>query len=305
MSDSGQQPQDVRSLFTRWRSGDAEAGVIMAQRFSDWYYALTVVRLGDSKARAPLERACQTFAQRIMEVTNAEDLIDFAHHIVREELQGAGNRVRGGDYPSAVTDGRSPTELLRQAADGLPAAQVRLLHQTYTAPPRQEKGMPLAALQARRALKVWLRENARVRFAAIPAQLDPDRAPVPLFESAHLASQNEETAFEQWMLTDLELCKDLIEFSAFAHALRGGALAEAAQRPDSVPPRTSTPTPPPAATPAPTSSDRMGGPSISVPTPPPAPRDLPATGGGSKLPLIIGGVVLVGVILAVIFKLAT
>ena len=39
--------QDVKAQFKRWRSGDADAGVSMAQRFSDWYYAITVMRLGD------------------------------------------------------------------------------------------------------------------------------------------------------------------------------------------------------------------------------------------------------------------
>ena len=33
----------VQQLFKKWRSGDAESGQSMAQRFSDWYYAIAAV----------------------------------------------------------------------------------------------------------------------------------------------------------------------------------------------------------------------------------------------------------------------
>ena len=52
-------------LFKQWRSGDAEAGKAMAQRFSDWYYAITTARLGDENGRGPLERSCVSFQQGI------------------------------------------------------------------------------------------------------------------------------------------------------------------------------------------------------------------------------------------------
>jgi hypothetical protein len=58
-----------------------------------------------------------------------------------------------------------------------------------------------------------------------------------------MTSANEEAAFERWMLTDLDLCKDLAEFAAFALALRGGALKGAAR--PSIAPKPRAPNPKP------------------------------------------------------------
>lgn len=221
--------QDVKALFKRWRSGDAEAGVSMAQRFSDWYYAITVMRLGDQHARAPLERACQTFAQRIMDITNADELIDFAHHIVLEEVRQAGGSAMGSDAPNAMTGGELPSALLAKAASGLQRGQVDILHRTYTDKSLLGADQPVATLNARHALKVWLNKNAEVPFSVLPEAPALDQAPLPLYEAARLQSDDEIHAFEQWLLTDIDLCKDIAEFSAFAHAIRSGALK--AERP--------------------------------------------------------------------------
>ena len=41
----------TQQLFNQWRGGDGQAGQAMAQRFSDWYYAVTTCRLGEVTGR--------------------------------------------------------------------------------------------------------------------------------------------------------------------------------------------------------------------------------------------------------------
>lgn len=87
-----------------------------------------------------------------------------------------------------------------------------------------------------------------------------------------MSSVAEETAFEQWMLSEMALCKDLAEFAAFALALRGGALAGSPV--------------------APTTTSSEG--EVSL--------DIPEDTGGSRLPLLAGVVVVVVVLaLAAVF----
>jgi hypothetical protein len=218
--------QEVKALFKRWRSGDADAGVSMAQRFSDWYYAITVMRLGDQQARVPLERACQMFAQRIMDITNADELIDFAHRIVLDEVRQAGGRAQGSDSPNAMTNGQPPSALLAKARAGLPPEQIQILNQIYAGSTAagDPAPSPIEALQARHALKVWLSRNAKVPFTVLPSEPVLDHAPLPLYEGACLQSDDEERMFEHWLLRDIELCKDIAEFLAFAYTIRAGAL---------------------------------------------------------------------------------
>jgi len=270
--------QDVKVLFKQWRSGDPDAGVTMAQRFSDWYYAITVMRLGDQRARAPLEQACQIFAQRIMEVTNAEDLIDFAHRIVLDELQSAGDRSPGGDFPNGITGNQPPSQLLQTAVAQLSADHISVLHQTYA---RTQKAMdihhdmPFTVLEARHALKRALAERVGVQFSVLPDSLDLDRGPLPLYEANQLRGNDEERIFEQWLLTDIDLCKDLAEFSAFAHALRAGALKDAGSGQSAPTPVTPITPSTKASTPRPVAPD--------LPTP------KPDTGGGIPRGVLIGG----------------
>ena len=49
-----------------------------------------------------------------------------------------------------------------------------------------------------------------------------DRAPLPLYESGRMATEQEEVNFEHWMISDIDLCKDIAEFAHFSIALRGG-----------------------------------------------------------------------------------
>lgn len=223
----------VQQLFERWRRGDAEAGRLMAQRFSDWYYAISAVRLGDRKGRGPLDRSCKAFAEGVVAVTRAGDIVEWAYGLVQQEVANAGGHISGGDIPNAVTRNRSPSKLLRQVRGDLDGDQLRLLHLVYSgrgAPDEvarlaeSQGGMPLAALRARYTLKRLLKQNADVPFQETPIEIDFDRCPLPLYEANALASADEVMAMEKWLLSDSVVCRDVAEFATFAVALRGGAL---------------------------------------------------------------------------------
>lgn len=223
-----------QQLFKQWRGGDATSGQAMAQRFSDWYYAVTACRLGDQHGRTPLQRACTRFQQGIVSVSNPADLADWAHTILSEELRMAGGRIPGGDFANQLTGGKLPSEILARARQALPASQVRLLAHAYDARYPYERvakeaealgGMPFAVLDARYALKRWLRTEGRVPFAEVPEKPNLDYAPLPLYEAGRMSNANEENGFEKWMLQNMPLCKDIAEFGVFALSLRNGAFA--------------------------------------------------------------------------------
>ena len=223
----------THQLYKQWRGGDAEAGNAMAQRFSNWYYAITTARLGDEKAKVPLERARVTFQQDIVNVTKSSQLIEWAHDIVAKEVDAAGRRNTGGDFPNAYTKNQSPTTLIRTAAAKLDAAQIELLQKAYSVSANADTianlaaksgGFPGAVYRARHALRQALHSEAGIDFTTT---LDPenlDWAPLPLYEAGKLASPAEERAFERWMLQDPTVAREIVEFAAFAHALRAGAL---------------------------------------------------------------------------------
>ena len=222
----------VQQLFKRWRGGDADAGTAMAQKFTDWYYAITAVRLGDQLGREPLQRACGVFAEGIVGVASAGELVDWAHTLINKELEQVGGRTQGGDFPNALTANQSPSALLKQARRELTAEQAEVLDAAYggkvelealIAVAEKQSGWPDAVLDARYALKRVLRETARINFDVVPEQPDLDRVPLPLYEAARMASPHEEASFEKWLISDIELCRDVAEFATFAQALRGGA----------------------------------------------------------------------------------
>ena len=70
----------------------------------------------------------------------------------------------------------------------------------------------------------------------------------------------EVASLEKWLLTDIDLCKDVAEFAAFVHAMRDGALsawaAETAPEPTPEP----TPEPPAPAVPEPASTEQADAP---------------------------------------------
>lgn len=260
-------PQD---LYRQWRNGDAASGQAMAQRFSDWYYSLVSVRLGDIKGKTPLQRSCLRFQQGISTVSSPAELVDWAHALVAEEMKAAGDRVDGGDFPSQLTGGRSPGELLRQVARTLPPEDIALLAHAFDAryaadalskEAQARGGMPLAILKARYALKHALREQAGVPFQEVPSEPNLDYSPLPLYEAGRMAGSREEAVFEKWVLSNITICRDVAEFGVFSLALRAGALKQGQATPPNRPPEvrvdtikppletTRTPTPPPMAPP--------------------------------------------------------
>lgn len=223
----------VQQLFKKWRSGDAEAGQAMAQRFSDWYYAIAAVHLGDRKGRTPLDRACQAFAQGIVNIHRPGDLTEWAYGLIQQEVSAAGGRIGGADVGNALTGNRPPSRLLREARRGLDHDQIQLLHLVYTGSTDTAEierladgqgGMPVALLRARYTLKRLLRSNASVAFQETPLELDLDRSPLPLYEADRLANADEVENFEKWMLSAPSVCRDVAEFAAFSHAIRAGQL---------------------------------------------------------------------------------
>ena len=227
--------RNTQVLFREWRGGDAEAGQIMAQRFADWYYAISTSRLGESGGREPCETACARFGEGIVNVTESRELVNWAHQIVQAELQKAGSRARDGDEANAYTGNQSPKKLLVQTRAAL-KSEIELLEATYSgsATPEQVEelaaplgGNPLGVLKARYRVKQWMRDNAGVPFEVAPDDPVLDRAPLPLYESARMATPEEETSFEHWMISDIDLCKDIAEFAHFSIALRGGLPTDA------------------------------------------------------------------------------
>lgn len=289
---SENQAPNPQQLFKQWQNGDAEAGQAMASMVTDWYYAITAVRLGDRRGREPLERACAAFASGITSVSRSGELVDWAHGVVQRELSAAGMRTEGGDFPNALTNNRSPTELLGRARAAMTPDQVELLHLAFDPSVSLQRlidateargGWPLALLDARYALKRRLREHEAVNFSVAPTEPDLDRAPMPLYEAARMASAEEERVFEHWLLSDLDLCRDVAEFATFAHALRAGAFAP--QRAVSVAPTVARPAAPPLTAPVAEPQAPSAG--------PPAPTKPPAG-------LMIGAVVVFVIVLAVI-----
>ncbi len=284
----------TQQLYKAWRAGDASAGQAMAQRFSDWYYAVTTCRLGDSHGRSPLQRACVRFQQGIVSVAGQNELVDWAHGILAEEIRMAGGRIAGGDFPNQVTGGRSPTDLLHKAARAMPPETVSLLAAAYDssvpleqvqAAAERSGGYPLAVLRARYALKTWLRDNAGVNFTVIPETPNLDSAPLPLYEAGRMANQAEESGFEKWMLSNMPLCKDIAEFGVIAQALRAGGL-----RQSGAPSDVST---------LPSQKSGVGSARRSAPESTPPPDD-DAEPKRSVIPMAVGGLLVFGFLLVVL-----
>lgn len=294
----------VQQLFKKWRSGDAESGQSMAQRFSDWYYAIAAVNLGDRKGRQPLDRACQAFAQGIVNIQRPGDLVEWAYGLIQQEVGNAGGRSSAGDVGNALTGNRPPSKLLREARRGLDPDQVQLLHLVYSGSTdaaaidrlaEGQGGMPVAVLRARYTLKRLLRTNANVGFQETPLELNLDRCPLPMYEAGLLANAEEVDAFEKWMLGEASVCRDVAEFAAFTHALRAGLLVgddREVEQPAAAPALTPHQPPPPQPRPEPVIV--RAGPESAAPTAKPS---------GGMNPMVIGGVVVLLIIVVVAIML--
>jgi len=245
--------RSTKQLFNDWRKGDAQAGQTMAQRFADWYYAITTSHLGESRGRAPCDAACHKFGEGIVTVNDARTLISWAHDIVIKELEGAGSRATDGNEPNAYTGDKAPKDLLVRARTALPP-EVKLLEASYAGRMSKEEvdalasplgGNPIGILRARYRVKQWLRDQEGVPFEVAPENPVLDRAPLPLYESGRMATPQEEINFEQWMISDLDLCRDIAEFAHFALALRGGLPTLDARKPKQAPAQPVAPLVPP------------------------------------------------------------
>ncbi|MBN1336212.1 MAG: hypothetical protein JXB39_09650 [Deltaproteobacteria bacterium] len=298
----------IPSLYKRWRSGEGEAGQEMAQRFSDWYYALTASRLGEQAGRDPLQRSCERFSQEILAISSANELVEWAHGVVVSEMERAGSRIRGGDFPSTLTQRRPPSEILAGAWKDLPRESLALLSHAYDASYSMDQivqeaegmgGYPVAVLQARLDLKRWLRDACGVPFVVVPDTPHLDSAPLPVYEAGRMTNPKEESRFERWLLTREDQCRDIAEFAPFALSIRSGSLARSAPpaAPESAPPR--RPASPPPARPAAGAAPR--------PASPPMRETAPTFPERRRSPILLFGglafVVLVGILLVLLIAL--
>jgi hypothetical protein len=226
--------RSTKELFREWRAGDSQAGQTMAQRFADWYYAIATSRLGEAGGAPACEAACGQFGEGVVRITESRELVPWAHSVIAKLLQQSGARITDGDEPNAYTGNQSPKSLLMKARDAMPD-EVKLLEVAYRqGTPTAEidalaapmGGNPLGILKARYRVKKWLRDQLNVPFEVAPDQPNLDRAPLPLYESGKMATPDEEVNFEHWMISDIDLCRDIAEFAHFAIALRGGLPAK-------------------------------------------------------------------------------
>jgi hypothetical protein len=220
------------SLFNRWKAGDAEAGQEMAQRFSDWYFAIAAIRYGEQRSRVCLERACQLFAQGISSIEAGQDLEEWAYGILDGELQSLNGGESGADEPSRLTGNRAPSRLMRRViaeaeCPGLPLLAMTWNPQVPLSDLRQAAeeagGYPISILKARYELKNWLLDQEAVPFAQTPNDANLDFLPLPLYEAGRL-SPEEARRFEHWLLHDSDLRKDALEFSNFSMVMHAGVL---------------------------------------------------------------------------------
>lgn len=260
------QQASTETLFAQWRKGDAASGQAMAQRFTDWYFAIAACRLGEADGDGPFREACTAFSRGVGKVGDPRRLLGWAHGIARQQIHEAVRHGRrpDGDIPSAFTRKAPPKEILVQLRAHLPR-EMGVLEHAYRG---GDVADPLQVLGARYAVKSWLADNLQIPFRVLPASPDPDRAPVAYYEAGRMADEAEDTHFELYMLHDMEVCQDVAEFAHFAIALRGGLPGEP---------------PPPDAPHAPTPRARAGAPVFSAhvgtaTTGPPAAPAPPAVG---------------------------
>ena len=224
--------ESTQDLFSRWKKGDAKAGQDMAQRFSDWYFAVSSARHGEVKSRPALERACQLFAQGIAQVETEGELEEWAHGILSEELQSLG-APEGADEPSRLTGQRAPSRLINRAVSEARCPLLPLLAMAYDHQVSADAleracsdsgGFPLAILKARYELKEWLATQEAIPFQVPSDEINLDYLPLALYESGRLG-EAEARNFERWLLDDPRLSKDVAEYSSISLALRGGVLS--------------------------------------------------------------------------------
>lgn len=281
------------TLFHHWRRGDESAGKAMAQRFTDWYYAMAVSRLGEPQGEGAFRSATSKFSKGVLKQEDPRRLLSWAHQIARKQIHAIlddGRPVRG-DLPNAFTRRRAPSSMLQEARTHLPDP-MNVLDRCYRGGDHVDLD-PLRVLKARYALKTWLRAHMDVPFRVTPHEPDPDRAPLPYYEAGCMTNESEETLFELYMLNDQEICQDVAEFAHFAMALRS---ADA--------PEPTTPSPEFKAPRPPTPSEELAAavPEASKATPlAEAPRQAAPTRSTSNVPFLVAAVIALIALLAVLW----
>ena len=277
----------AETLFHHWRRGDAAAGKAMAQRFNDWYYAISVSRLGDDAGEPAFRAACSKFSKGVAKVEDPRRLLSWAHGIARKQLtaHSASGRLPDANLPNGFTRRRNPKEILVEARAHLPEA-MRQLERAYAG--RGTPDDPLDLLKARTALKTWLRVHIDAPFRSTPGDPDPDRAPLPWYEAGLMTNESEESLFELYMLNEPDLCQDIAEFAHYAIALRGG-LPNADS--DAKPPRPKASLP---------DDVGQGEPPAAAPTAP-APQQIAPKSETSNAPFILIGLAALGTLIFLIY----
>ncbi len=229
-------PPSLEALFARWREGDAYAGEAMAQRFTDWFYAIAVSRFGEVDGDAFFRGAAARFTKGVVKVDDPRRLQAWSHQLLRKQLATLPGppRATDGDLANAFTRQRSPKQLLALARPELPEAMA-VLERTYRALPSHVPATlspdvdPRDALQARLAVKRWLATQHGVPFKVVPESANLDDTPLPRYEAGRLANESEEALFELYLLSRPDACQDVAEFAHYALALRGGVPASPAR----------------------------------------------------------------------------
>lgn len=217
----------VAELFKTWRVGDAEAGTQLAQRVSDWFYAICSSRYGEAQGYPVFQSASRRFGEGVVGVAHSEDLVPWAHGILSTEIIRAGLTPTAVNVASGYSGGHPPVDLLFAAKAALPM-EVDVLRRFFTGEdeaslaPLVEPlgGVPSALLHARYALKRWLKTEYDLPFEITPNEPNMDLFPLSMYESNRMKNESEVSRFEKWMLDNTSLCRDVAEFAPFAAALR-------------------------------------------------------------------------------------
>lgn len=282
-------------LFEAWRRGDAQAGQQMAQRFTDWFFAIAAVHSGEAQGRQGFQAACDRFSQGVAAVPDPRRLGPWAQNVAKELIHAGRPRLDDGDFVGTYTAQHTPKQLLAAAHEDLPE-ELALLDAAYRG---SEVNDPTAVLHARYRVKKWLQQQG-MPFRVVPTQIDPDLNPLPFYEAGQMGQPNEYVRFELFLLDEPELVQDVAEFAHFAIALRGGVG-------DAPPPATTGQAPKPRATVTPGATRKTSLPTESAPSEP-VQAAPPAAAGGNDLakyvPLLIGAVVVLVIIVVVLAVVA-
>ena len=218
---------NVAALFKKWRSGNAESGTQLAQRISDWFYAICSSRYGEEHGYAVFQTASRKFGEGVVNVAHSEDLVPWAHSVLCTEIIRAGVKPGAANVASGYSGGHPPVDLLAAAKTALPV-EVEILRRFFNGEDVAAMGelvdplggVPSALLHARYSVKRWLKNEYSLPFDVTPEQPNMDLFPLSMYESNRMKDEAEVSRFEKWMLDNNSLCRDVAEFAPFAAALR-------------------------------------------------------------------------------------